>query len=497
MNSSKWCKRPLFLCAVLLVVSVIGVLFIAGCGGGNGGTGGGSTIQPTGRIDGHIYLAGASEPAAGATVRIQGLMRQATTDANGAFMLEGVPVGPQRLVVMHAGHQMQEIPVMVEEGQTAHVQNVELIAASRKWTVLVFLNADNDLEDFGIEDVNEMEAVPDSDQVTVAVQMDRSPGFDTSNGNWTGTRRFVVKHDNDPQVINSPVLQEMGEVDMGRADTFRNFLAWGQQNYPAEHYMVVIWNHGSGWRSRSEGSALTRGVSFDDTSGTFIKTQELPQALAAPAPLDIISFDASLMQMLEIAYQMRDTGEYIVGSEESPPGAGYPYHTWLGPLVANPSMTARELAVTMARETLNYYGTSSDITHSVLAVGELEGLAAAVDAFARALIPVASSHGAQLAAARSEAEAYKYSEYKDLYDYARLVTAKVGDAKVRSAADGVMAAVHRAVIAEYHGSWNAGSHGVSIYIPTQTAYVRYGGEYPLLDFGQRTMWDEWLGKQAQ
>jgi len=474
------------------------MLLIAGCSGGSNDIGGdGAPPKPTGRIGGHIYLTGATEPAAGASIRVQGLMHQASTDANGAFILEDVPIGPQRLVVMHSGHLMQEIPVMVEEGQTAHVQNVEMIAASRKWTVLVFLNADNDLEEFGIEDVNEMETVPDSDQVTVAVQMDRSPGFDTSNGNWTNTRRFVVKHDDNPQIITSPVLQEMGEVDMGRADTFRNFLAWGQQNYPAEHYLVVIWNHGSGWRSRSEGSALTRGVSFDDTTGTYIKTQELSQSLTAPTPVDVISFDASLMQMLEIAYEIRSKGEYIVGSEESPPGAGYPYQTWLAPLVANPSMTARELSITMARETLNYYGTSSDITHSVLAAGELEGLASAVDAFARALIPVASSRGAELASARNEAESYKYPEYKDLYDYARLVRAKVSDTSVRNAAERVMAAVHQSVVAEYHGNWNADSHGVSIYIPTPTAYVRFGSEYSALNFGQQTMWDGWLGKQTQ
>ncbi len=392
---------------------------------------------------------------------------------------------------------MQEMPVTVEAGQTTHVQNVGLAAASRKWTVLVFLNADNDLEDFGVEDVNEMEAVPDSDQVTVVVQMDRSPGYDTSNGNWTGTKRFVVKHDDDSQVITSPVLEEMGEVDMGRADTFRNFLLWGQQRYPAEHYLVVIWNHGSGWRSRSTELAMTRGVSFDDTSGTFIKTQELSQAFITSMPLDIISFDASLMQMLEIAYEIRETGEYIVGSEESPPGAGYPYHTWLGPLIANPSMTARELSIMMARETLAYYGTASDITHSVLAVGKLEELASAVDAFAQALIPVASSKGAELATARNEAESYKYHEYKDLYDYASLVKANVSDSRVRTAADRVMAAIHQAVVAEYHGNGNPRSHGVSIYIPTQTGYVRTGAEYLLLDFTQRTTWDEWLGKQIQ
>jgi hypothetical protein len=49
--------------------------------------------------------------------------------------------------------------------------------AKALWTVLVFLNADNNLESFGVRDFREMARIGSTDKVNVIVQMDRNPGF--------------------------------------------------------------------------------------------------------------------------------------------------------------------------------------------------------------------------------------------------------------------------------------------------------------------------------
>ena len=46
------------------------------------------------------------------------------------------------------------------------------------WTVLVYQEGDNDLEDALIKDFNEMERVGSDDNINIVVQLDRSPRYD-------------------------------------------------------------------------------------------------------------------------------------------------------------------------------------------------------------------------------------------------------------------------------------------------------------------------------
>ena len=121
-------------------------------------------------------------------------------------------------------------------------------AQTAKWTFMVYLAADNDLEQFGIGDFNEMETVGSTADVQIIVQMDRSPQYDASNGNWSDTRRFRVVKDVNTATISSPVVQNMGEVNMGAPQSLVEFVKWARQNYPAERYCLVLWDHGGGWK---------------------------------------------------------------------------------------------------------------------------------------------------------------------------------------------------------------------------------------------------------
>ena len=44
-----------------------------------------------------------------------------------------------------------------------------------EWTVMVYLDADNNLESAGIDDINEMEIVGSTSEVNIVVQVDRIP----------------------------------------------------------------------------------------------------------------------------------------------------------------------------------------------------------------------------------------------------------------------------------------------------------------------------------
>jgi len=122
-------------------------------------------------------------------------------------------------------------------------------AQTAKWTFMVYLSADNDLEQFGIADFNEMETVGSTADVQIIVQFDRSPRYDESNGNWTDTRRYRVVQDLNSTTISSPVVQNIGEVNMGDPQSLVDFVQWAKQNYPADHYCLVLWDHGGGWKA--------------------------------------------------------------------------------------------------------------------------------------------------------------------------------------------------------------------------------------------------------
>src|SRR5438552_3603438 len=90
-----------------------------------------------------------------------------------------------------------------------------------------------------------------------------------------------------------------------------------------------------------------RGIAYDDRSGDCLDNQELKRVLGTAHQLlgrkvDVVGMDACLMTMLEVAYQIRDHAQVLVGSEEVEPGAGWPYDAVLRDLSARPAMTGRD-----------------------------------------------------------------------------------------------------------------------------------------------------------
>jgi len=386
----------------------------------------------------------------------------------------------------------------------------------KKWTFLVYMNGANDLGaggsgNFDIQNVLQMEKVGSSDNVNIVLQWEVEIGFWNSSAHplWTGTRRYyLTKNTGDFNGnIQSPMIAQNSTVDTGDWESLQDFVHWGVQAFPAEHYCLIIWNHGSGWRaqelsaSKAASSASSRSVSFNYLTNADIDTSEIPKAIdisnTDAKKWDIVSFDASLMQMLEVAYQMTSPGSsvsssyqapsYIQGSEESPPGAGLPYDTILQDLTSNPDLTPEAFADDFCTRTLSRYGSSSSTTQSVLKTSELPALLSAVDNLGLALMNAKSAWGTQIATARMNAEHYSvgeeaasdywYVDYKDLLDFTNRLTQTtiggtpfVNDTGVISAAQSLKTAAGNAIVFNKNGTGHPNSHGVSIWIPSPSAY---------------------------
>lgn len=395
---------------------------------------------------------------------------------------------------LDTGGSQPQLHVTKLRGATVSITVPLQTAARAKWTFMVYLNAANDLQTFGPLNVNQMEKVGSTSDVNIVVQWKQANCSTCGSPQWVSTRRYYVRRDTDTSRVTSPVIEDLGpNVDMGDWRQLYSFVSWAQKRYPADRYALVIWNHGAGWRNTRAGMVpALRSVSIDDSTQNEIQTWQLPQALSVTPKLDLLIFDASLMQMVEVAYEVRNAASIMVGSEESPPGEGYVYDTFLSDLAQEPGMTPAMLAESIVVRTIESYGSSSNITQSALDLSRIEDVAQRMDAFARLAIFYSSTYGSALSAIRRDAESYLYRDNKDLWHYADVVRTSTLPADLQAAASNLQQAVADAVMVERHGSLHPNSHGIAVYVPDPSSYLL---TYANLALSRVTQWDEWLRAQ--
>lgn len=370
-----------------------------------------------------------------------------------------------------------------------------------KWTVLVYMNAANDLQPASDLNVNQMEAVAGNSQVRFVVQWKESKTAFASS-TFDGVRRYLVKPDSDMTQIKSELVQDNlvdnqgNALDMGKPETLRDFVAWGKTNYPADRYVLVIWNHGNGWKRRPDQGG-TRGFSYDDQYGTRIDTWQIDQALAGQH-FDILAWDASLMQMLEVAYEARPYGDFIVGSEESPPAEGYPYDAVFKAFRDTPNAATATLARSFVDGMVNNPPYANrKITQSVLESAKLPAVASAVNILGHQLFNNKGTMATVIQQVRDNAQSYSPNStrvYRDLLDVCRLLKLDgTVPAAVKSAATNVETTVADALVYEGHNSFSPKSRGIAIDFSSGSLFQSYRPDYIQMKFAKNTFWDEYLG----
>ena len=367
------------------------------------------------------------------------------------------------------------------------------------WTILVYLDADNDLESIAMTNLNQMEKIGSTEDVHVIAQVDRIPGHDTSNGNWTDTRRYLITRDTDELGTGSIRLDAspLGELDMGDWRTLRDFVEWGRTQFPADHYCLVIWDHGTGWQFvATRAVPKFKHIAVDDTSGSSIDVTSLPDALAGQG-MDVVAFDACLMSQLEVAYEIKDCAGYMVGSAALVPSSGYNYYTWLSQVSS--SADARGMCGLIVNAyAATYPEPRRSITHSAIDLSRVDDVADAASVFAQVL--AANSYRSQaLADARDAALNYSTADggaerhYLDLVDYAGKCASAIGS-NASAAYSALSAAVNAAVVAETHNRDTAAARGLGVYVPPAGTV---DSRYATLRFAADTHWNEWLQAQTQ
>ena len=389
------------------------------------------------------------------------------------------------------------------------VQINESMVTGDNWTFMVYLDGDCDLEPFAISDMNEMEAIGSTDDVNIVALVDRWDGTgadldhpdDTSNGDWTEARIYYIEKDNDTSNITSTMVSSEGELNMGDPDTLVDFAENVHDNYPAQHYALIFWDHGMGWP----------GVCPDDSHAhDALELTELDAALDEITTyygknLDLIGFDACLMAMLEVDHEIAEYADFRVASEELEPGDGLLYEDFLDDLVATPSMTPESLAKLMTSSFISSYTDglpgpedSGDVTQSAVRLALVEPIVTALDNLTSLLIAGIDTFSEEIMMARYLSQDFGGdSESVDLADFAGELKDLVDDTAIETAATILKNAVSAAVIREGHGPERPDAAGIAIYFPENEAVAAlgegyYDTDYDDISFAQDTSWDDFL-----
>lgn len=408
--------------------------------------------------------------------------------------------------------------------------------SAKKWTILVYLAGDNNLDEDGARDLAEMAKVGSNDDINIVAQFDRV--------GTVGTQRlYITKGGGYPE----DSIANLSETNCGDPKVVVDFLNWGVSTYPAEKYMAILWNHGSGWdeddvydravkvspdkgkftplsiRRAIRGKKIkppffsttkdellsqaepVRAILYDDESKDFLDNKEMKNVLTEGAKLtpnkrfDIVGFDACLMNTIEVAYQLKDTAKMIVCSQETEPSAGWAYDKFLGALATKPSMSPQELGKVIVDTYIKSYdiGANSEaVTMAAVNPEKVTSVLSSINKWALALKKNIMSEDTfnTVLICTEKAQKFYYPTYKDIFDMARLLKEKSKVKEIQDTSAGIMDALkpgenNYMVASKTLTPQMANAHGASIYFPGREMYKKY---YSKLDFAKKSKWDEFL-----
>jgi len=230
----------------------------------------------------------------------------------------------------------------------------------KKVTIMCYMNGDNNLANEVLYAVDMMETVGSSQDVDIIALVDGRPGQNGGYGaQWEQTKLLHITKDDEIGVINSRVIEDMGEKNLGDPRVLEEFIKKSLQ-YPSDKYVFILFSHGRGIidtksfvNHRDYKSVL---LSPDETGQRAMNHQEFAQAIKNGLSGDrfhLMLFFSCLTNMVEVGYGLQDVTEYMIGSEDEirmvnkPPGMfqirGIEPEKLIGRLTSNPDVSALEM----------------------------------------------------------------------------------------------------------------------------------------------------------
>ena len=379
---------------------------------------------------------------------------------------------------MRARSTLPFLAVVLIAASAPAVPAAPIQAHRAQWTLLYYVDADNDREAERLEHLEHMAAVGSSEDVNVIVLIDRNANDNThvypedvaedgpllNLGDFTDAKLLKVERG------SLTVLQELGEIDMGSPQTLSWFLATGFRSYPAEHYAAVIDDHGGG----------IIGASWDDSTppdanarASYLSIPEITLALDAAFAktgvdkIDLFGFNACLMGNVDVALKLAPYADYLVASEEMTNGRQWNDEAVIR-AAAVPGATGADLgrAVADNQDGADFWKRR---TYSVLDLRKMGAVEQALASFSNALLDAGRGALSQLGRARARTIHFGLlspEEDAALFDVGDLIAHLEGvPPGVTTAGNALYEAVRQATVTVVSGPLSQPATGLAIIFP--------------------------------
>ena len=345
-------------------------------------------------------------------------------------------------------------------------------AESGSWTILTYSIADTDLEPYMMDDLDELGQSGGYDELNLVALVDRSTDYGDEPvlglDGWDGGKLLEITSG------GATELENMGDINTGDPQVLADFITRGITDYPADHYALVISDHGASWP----------GVGGDESSDLdSLELWELNEAIAGGLEgagldkLDLLGFDACLMATYEVASTLAPLADRLLASQELEPGHGWDYSAF-AMVGQNGGATVDELGSALIAgfeaQAIDQ-DDDSEITLSLTDLTQMPAVDAALAEFTGQLIArvdgVAPTVGKTLATTLGFGKSPDPDSESFMTDLGMLAGEIGVDAlDVSDAADDLVRAINDAVVDKVDGQATRGATGLSIYFPPQPEY---------------------------
>ena len=326
--------------------------------------------------------------------------------------------------------------------------------ASDTYTLMLYMCA-SDLESecgFATEDLNEIMYGYTAGNLNVIVQTGGTAEWQNTVVADDRCQRYQVTEDGLELVDDSLGMQNMAD-----SATLTDFIQYCSSNYAADHYGLVLWDHGGG---------VVGGYGYDENfGGDSMSLTEMSRALGdASVHLDMLGFDACLMANFETCLMAAPYADYLIASEEPEPGCGWYYTDWIGKLSENCGIPPKRYGRQIIDDYITESGWDSPSMYSTLGMFDLQQvtqkLLPALSQFSDdAVQQLSAGEYRRISQSRSNTRAVYQSEldHIDLLDYAQHSQSETADQLEQAISDCVV---------YYRETENgSGDNGLSILFP--------------------------------
>ena len=387
----------------------------------------------------------------------------------------------------------------------------------KQWTFIVYSCGDTyySASDLSILLYNQMLGFQNTrieDNANVIIQYSPSPAAVDGI-----SARFVLENDK----LKIVKIFNDKHINTGDTNEVTDFYKWGIETYPADHYALFISSHGSGAISYLYKSPIlgpVHSIAYDDRSKDFLGLYELSLVYdniskKIGKKIDIVVYDACVMGMIEVAYQISSYTDYLVASEANVAGKGIDFNFFAQKFNALSNKSSLNVAKIMADAYIDSPNISdSDLTMSVIDLSQSKKIFDSINLMSYYMINYATQAELTAFALAALAENVQHfgpsdysdysSSYIDIFDLAALINNNLNYGLLKILAQEILKIKIDNSFVVYNrikGFKYRYANGISIFLPQKSSHWTNGNynqiQYKFCTlFGYTNQWSTFLNK---